>query len=58
MQNIHGPHEWVSLQDMARATEMCITLLQLWNIPKGAMPAMAKAGGDAHLEADLVDWAG
>jgi tripeptide aminopeptidase len=31
MQNIHGPHEWVSVQDMARATEMCIELAQLWS---------------------------
>ena len=30
MQNIHGPLEWVSVQDMASATEMCIGLAQLW----------------------------
>ncbi|HET7094657.1 MAG TPA: peptidase T [Thermomicrobiales bacterium] len=30
MQNIHGPLEWISLQDMARATEMCVTLAQMW----------------------------
>jgi tripeptide aminopeptidase len=30
MQNIHGPLEWVSVQDMSRATEMCIKLAQLW----------------------------
>jgi tripeptide aminopeptidase len=30
MQAIHGPLEWISLQDMARATEMCIKLAQLW----------------------------
>ena len=30
MQNIHGPHEWISVQDMARATELCITLAELW----------------------------
>jgi tripeptide aminopeptidase len=30
MQNYHGPLEWISLQDMARATEMCIRLAQLW----------------------------
>ncbi len=28
MQNIHGPLEWVSVQDMAKATELCLTLLQ------------------------------
>jgi len=36
MQNIHGPHEWVSVQDMARATEMCIELAQLWSSTPGA----------------------
>jgi tripeptide aminopeptidase len=30
MQNIHGPLEWISVQDMARATEMCLQLAQLW----------------------------
>jgi tripeptide aminopeptidase len=30
MQEIHGPLEWISLQDMAAATEMCIRLVQLW----------------------------
>ena len=30
MQNIHGPLEWVSVQDMAAATEMCIKLGELW----------------------------
>lgn len=29
MQNIHGPLEWVSVQDMARATELCLTLVEL-----------------------------
>jgi tripeptide aminopeptidase len=41
MQNIHGPHEWVSVQDMARATEVCVRLAQLWGAeqphdPQGA----------------------
>lgn len=30
MQNIHGPLEWVSVADMAKATEVCITLSRLW----------------------------
>jgi len=30
MQNIHGPLEWISVQDMRRATEMCIRLAELW----------------------------
>ena len=28
MQNIHGPLEWVSVQDMALATEVCLSLAQ------------------------------
>lgn len=28
MQNIHGPLEWVSVQDMAVATNLCLTLVQ------------------------------
>jgi tripeptide aminopeptidase len=31
MQNIHGPLEWNSVQDMARATEVCVALAQLWS---------------------------
>ncbi len=30
MQEVHGPLEWISLQDMARATEVCIKLAELW----------------------------
>jgi tripeptide aminopeptidase len=39
MQNIHGPHEWVSVQDMARATEMCIKLADLWGEVKASSTA-------------------
>ncbi|WP_375253726.1 peptidase T [Yoonia sp.] len=28
MQNIHGPLEWVSVQDMAKATELCLRITQ------------------------------
>jgi len=35
MQNIHGPLEWVSVQDMARATEMCIQLAECWGAAEG-----------------------
>jgi tripeptide aminopeptidase len=28
--NVHGPLEWVSVQDMAKATEVCIELARLW----------------------------
>jgi tripeptide aminopeptidase len=31
MQNIHGPLEWISVQDMRRAAEMCIKLAELWS---------------------------
>jgi tripeptide aminopeptidase len=33
MQEIHGPLEWVSLQDMAAATVTTIELVQLWASP-------------------------
>jgi tripeptide aminopeptidase len=28
MQNVHGPLEWVSIQDMARATALCIRIAE------------------------------
>lgn len=31
MQNIHGPLEWISVQDMISATALCIQLAQLWS---------------------------
>ncbi len=57
MQNIHGPLEWISLQDMARATETCIKLAELWGRLKQAPPrqAAARKTVDAGV---LVDWAG
>ncbi|MFO1210264.1 MAG: peptidase T [Amaricoccus sp.] len=30
MQNVHGPLEWVSVQDMAAATRVAIRLVELW----------------------------
>lgn len=30
MQNIHGPLEWVSIQDMAHSVEVCVQLAQEW----------------------------
>jgi tripeptide aminopeptidase len=55
MQNIHGPREWVSVQDMARSVEMCVTLLQLWT--EDAKKDQAKQDGNAQRppEAELVD---
>ena len=30
MQNLHGPLEWISVQDMSRSTVMCLRLAELW----------------------------
>lgn len=30
MQDIHGPLEWISVQDMSRATAVCVELVQQW----------------------------
>lgn len=58
MQNIHGPHEFVSVQDMSRATEMCEVLVQLW----AGATVPAKAGSAARRDSaeteSPVDWAG
>ena len=56
MQEIHGPLEWVSLQDMAAATEVCIKLVQLW---AAAGPGEAKPQHGPESPADTgaaVDW--
>ncbi|MDO8883432.1 peptidase T [Pseudotabrizicola sp.] len=37
MQNIHGPMEWVSVQDMAQATQLCLALVK--EASTGAVPA-------------------
>jgi tripeptide aminopeptidase len=60
MQNIHGPQEWVSVQDMARATEMCIELAQLWSSVTRAVPVARDVGErKAAVEKGiLVDWSG
>lgn len=31
MQNLHGPLEWISVQDMVKATEVCIKLAEMWS---------------------------
>ena len=37
MQNVHGPLEWVSVQDMAQSVQVCLELAQLWaRQPAGA----------------------
>ncbi len=38
MQCIHGPKEWISVQDMATATELCVTLAQLAAQKKASSP--------------------
>lgn len=55
MQNIHGPHEWISVQDMSRATEMCIRLVELWSEVEYTKPGHERAVSGA---ASPVDWAG
>jgi tripeptide aminopeptidase len=63
MQEIHGPLEWVSVQDMARATELCIKLAQLWarTGAKSAKKTTAKKTDKRISNADgkdVVDWTG
>jgi tripeptide aminopeptidase len=59
MQNIHGPGEWISVQDMARATEMCIRLARRWSEDGSAPPtaAVRDSGRVANSE-NPVDWTG
>jgi tripeptide aminopeptidase len=28
MQNVHGPQEWISVQDMTRATDLCLRIAE------------------------------
>ena len=56
MQEIHGPLEWVSLQDMAAATEVCIQLVQLW-AAAGSGEASASHGPESPAATgSAVDW--
>jgi tripeptide aminopeptidase len=57
MQNIHGPLEWISLQDMARAVQMCVKLAELWSSASSQSPAGQPRKGAADTAA-LVDWSG
>lgn len=38
MQNFHGPLEWVSLQDMEQAVQVCLQLVSLWGKQPAAAP--------------------
>ena len=59
MQNIHGPHEWVSIQDMSRAVEVCVKLAELWCSAGKEAPVGARSDERrAQSEAAPVDWAG
>ena len=39
MQNLHGPLEWISVQDMVRATELLVELSRLWGQAGDDRPA-------------------
>jgi tripeptide aminopeptidase len=47
MQEVHGPLEWISLQDMAAATEVCIKLAQRWAAEPGRQHAQPPRGQPA-----------
>ena len=59
MQEIHGPLEWVSLQDMSHAAEMCVKLAELWSTAKTAPPEHQTDRRKAKVDAAAhVDWSG
>lgn len=58
MQNIHGPHEFVSVQDMSRATVMCIHLAGLWSRVTGAPSTRLQTTTGVSDGRDTVDWTG
>lgn len=58
MQEIHGPLEWVSVQDMVRATEMCVKLAELWAGVEKTAPAAKQAMSAAPQAGEVVDWVG
>ena len=46
MQNVHGPLEWVSVQDMACAVEVCLELVQQWALGEEAPSEVAVPRGE------------
>lgn len=58
MQEIHGPLEWVSVQDMARATETCLELVQLWASAGKTTEAHDYQQGELVEATNAVDWVG
>lgn len=49
MQQIHGPLEYVTVQDMTRATEMCVKLAQLWRGVQRVAPGVDLASEGTGL---------
>jgi tripeptide aminopeptidase len=47
MQEIHGPLEWISLQDMEKATQLCVELVRLWGAVAGLVTTNERVD-DAH----------
>ena len=45
MQEIHGPLEWISLQDIEKATELCVELVGLWGRTVGRAEAVGAVKG-------------
>ncbi len=58
MQEIHGPLEWVSLQDMVRATELCVKLAELWADAGTVAPTDQAARGSQRELTSPMDWTG
>jgi tripeptide aminopeptidase len=60
MQQIHGPLEFVSVQDMAHATEMCMMLARLWGDERRAAPQEPSASErEGRRDRERVeDWVG
>ena len=56
MQNVHGPYEWVSVQDMARATDLCLALVETWSHVKASQPRERKARTQVPEDAVPADW--
>ncbi len=56
MQEIHGPLEWISLQDMAAATEVCIKLVQLWAAAGPGKPKAEHGPESSGKTGEAIDW--
>jgi len=56
MQEIHGPLEWISLQDMAAATEVCIQLVQLWAAAGPGEPKAEHRPESLANTGGAIDW--